>query len=133
MEASLGGSHGWLAFAILLTGFLTTIAMGRVWAHAFWRGGPIGTEDGRDAAPLNQLAFSVASKAFVPLSALVVLICLIGLFPSPILSVARIGANSLLQPDRYVESVFGTARQQMLEREQTPDSEYEAQQEGAHQ
>ncbi|SNY92771.1 multicomponent Na+:H+ antiporter subunit D [Cohaesibacter sp. ES.047] len=132
VEASLNEAQGWVTFAILLTGFLTTIAMGRVWAHAFWRGGPIGTEDGRDAAPLNQLAESVVKKAFLPVTALVVLVCIIGLFPSPLYSIARTGAASLLKPDRYVESVFGAARQQMLERALRPATEHEDQQEGAH-
>ena len=121
VEASLEAGYGWLTFSILLSGFLTTIAMGRVWAHAFWRGGPIGTEDGKAAAPLNRLAGSVAAKVYAPLTLLVVLVSLIGLFPSPLFAVAQSGASTLLKPDRYVSSVFGPAEKQKEEKAQHSD------------
>jgi multicomponent Na+:H+ antiporter subunit D len=115
VEAALGNEHNVLAFVILATGLLTSIAMGRVWAHAFWRGGPIGTEDGRDAAPLNQLAASVKGRAFIPVSALVVFVALMGLVPSPFFGIAQSGAYTLLRPQAYVQSVFGPVLEQRKE------------------
>ena len=112
VDASLRDESFWLTTIILVSGFITTIAMGRVWAHAFWRGGPIGTEDGRDAAPLNKLAASVKSRAYMPVTILVALVVLIGLAPSPLFTMAATGASTLLKPDAYVEAVFGAAIEQ---------------------
>ena len=116
VESSLRSGYNWLAFAILLSGFLSTIAMGRVWAHAFWRGGPVGTEDGKDAEPLVSLADTVKGKIFVPVTVLVVIVSLIGLFPAPVFSIAQAGASSLLKPDAYVSSVFAPALEQKQKR-----------------
>ncbi|WP_373236061.1 Na+/H+ antiporter subunit D [Cohaesibacter celericrescens] len=112
VESSLREDHNWLAFTILLSGFLTTIAMGRVWTHAFWRGGPIGTQDGHDAAPLNRMARSIQGKLFVPVTVLVLMSALIGIFPSPMFSIAQTSASGLLKPDKYIDSVFGAAIEQ---------------------
>lgn len=144
VEATLKSEYYWLTFAILLSGLFTSIAMGRVWAHAFWRGGPIGTEDGRDAAPLTQLAASVKSRAFMPVTLLVTLVVLIGLVPAPLFSMAQSGAVTLLKPDRYVEAVFGKAEKQMSMRSEAKDKAHDGEgdtsraddhskQEGAHQ
>ena len=132
VQAALSASYGWLTFAILVTGFLTTIAMGRVWAHAFWRGGPIGTEDGRDAAPLNKLVGKVRNRLFVPVSVIVVCVVLIGVFPSTLFGIARTGAMTMLEPGRYVHSVFGAAIQQQREREAEQQDQTESNEEGAH-
>ncbi|WP_319410633.1 Na+/H+ antiporter subunit D [uncultured Cohaesibacter sp.] len=112
VESSLKEGYGWLAFALLLSGFITTIAMGRIWAHAFWRGGPIGTQDGRDGAPLHQLSEIVRQRVFVPVAALVALIVYIGINPAPVYSVSQYGAATLLQPDEYFDAVFGPVREQ---------------------
>ena len=93
--------------------------MGRVWAHAFWRGGPIGTQDGRDAAPLYALSQGVRERVYVPVMALVALIVVIGIYPSPVFSVSQSGAETLLKPDRYFEAVFGPVAEQNKEREQS--------------
>ena len=116
VDASLKADYDWLTFAILLTGFLSTIAMGRVWAQAFWRGGPIGTTDGQHGAPLNNLSMSVKTRTFVPVTGLALIIVLIGLFPAPLMSIAQTGASSLINPDRYIKSVFEPARKQEAEK-----------------
>ncbi|TLP44844.1 Na+/H+ antiporter subunit D [Cohaesibacter sp. CAU 1516] len=112
VDASIHAGHGWLAFAILFSGFLTTISVGRVWAHAFWRGGPIGTTDGQLGMPLQGLTRPVRSKTYLPVGALVVIVCLIGVFPSPLLSIVQSGTQSLLNPERYVSAVFSAATAQ---------------------
>ncbi|WP_319569035.1 Na+/H+ antiporter subunit D [Cohaesibacter marisflavi] len=116
VESSLKEGYGWLAFSVLISGFITTIAMGRVWAHAFWRGGPIGTQDGRDAAPLYTLSEIVRRRVFVPVMALVAMIVYIGVYPSPVFSVSQYGAATLLKPDQYFDAVFGPVRAQEKER-----------------
>ena len=86
--------------------------MGRVWTHAFWRGGPIGTEDGKDAAPLNQLAKTVRVPFLAPVTVLVVLVTLIGILPAKLVTISQVGAVTLLQPEAYVRSVFGPVMEQ---------------------
>ena len=109
VDASIRAGYGWLTFGILFSGFLTTIAMGRVWAHAFWRGGPISTPDGTMAEPLQPLTGAVRSRVYLPVGALAIIVCLIGVFPSPLLSIVQTGSQTLLKPERYIDAVFSGA------------------------
>ncbi|MCV6602241.1 MAG: Na+/H+ antiporter subunit D [Cohaesibacter sp.] len=125
VEAALGEGHTWLTVIILVSGLLTSIAMGRVWAHSFWRGGPIGTEDGRDAAPLTGLVGTVRARAFIPISALTVFVVLMGVMPTPFFGMAQQGSYSLLSPQAYTKAVFGEVIRQKQEhhKKRTEESE----------
>lgn len=111
VKASLETEEEWLAFAILLSGFLTTLTMGRVWLHAFWRGGAEGIRDGELSIPgaQSRQAFLVADQRLmmVPLFALVLLVVYLGLMPESVMSVATQGAEGLTDPAAYIKSVFG--------------------------
>lgn len=98
VRASLDAGAGWLAAAILLSGFLTTMAMGRVFLLAFWR--PVG-EAGRPAG-----AARAPHAAMVPLGALLALSLAMGLFPEPFVAAASRAAAGLLDPSGYVGAVF---------------------------
>lgn len=126
VEAALSEGHHWLTFAILISGLLTSIAMGRVWAHAFWRGGPIGTEDGRDAAPLNNLVGTVRARAFVPISVLTVFVVIMGVMPTPFFGMAQAGSYSLLRPQAYTQAVFGEVIKQKQEQHKIMNKEAES-------
>ena len=111
VTASLENDFPWLAFALLLSGFLTTLAMGRVWLYAFWRGGPEGTPDGVLAitGARSRVLFASGEQAvmLVPVFVLVLIIVYLGLMPDPAISVSMSGAEVLLDPAAYVNSVFG--------------------------
>jgi multicomponent Na+:H+ antiporter subunit D len=138
VEAALAEGHHWLTFAILFSGLLTSIAMGRVWAHAFWRGGPIGTEDGRDAAPLNNLVGTVRARAFIPISVLTVFVVIMGVMPTPFFGMAQLGSYSLLRPQAYTQAVFGEVIKQkqeqhkIMNKEAEDKSETDKKEEGSH-
>ena len=97
VKAALDIGAWWLAAAILLAGFLTTIAFGRVYLLAYWRpagaGGPAG--DGR-----------IPASAMLPIAAFAALALLFGLLPEPLLAVAQSAARGLIDPAAYIRSVF---------------------------
>ncbi|MBB4303797.1 multicomponent Na+:H+ antiporter subunit D [Rhodobium orientis] len=107
VEASLKAGEGLLAAAILLTGFLTTLAVGRVWLFAFWRGGPLGTPDGAEHLPTARVPHETRLAAYLPVFFLVALIVWLGVWPEPVFAVANQSALGMVDPSAYLDSVFG--------------------------
>lgn len=107
VDAALEDGRSWLAAAILFSGFLTTLAMGRVWIFAFWRGGPEGTMDGKSAvlaAPVSDLS---SAAIWLPIGILTTLVVVFGLQPEWMMQLATRGASGALEPIGYLRSVFG--------------------------
>ena len=96
-KAAIDIGAWWLAGAVLLTGFLTMIAVGRLWSLAYWRPAAV-TSTVADPAP--------RTSALVPLSMLVLVSVLVGLFPDTLLSHIQSAAALLSEPSAYVNSVF---------------------------
>jgi len=110
VDAALSDGRAWLAFVILLSGFLTTLAVGRVWIFAFWRGGPEGTPDGTAVAAPGT-AVSVGSAAlWLPIGILTAMIVYFGLQPEMMFDLAGRGALGVIEPLGYTRSVFGGAQ-----------------------
>ncbi|WP_026381207.1 Na+/H+ antiporter subunit D [Afifella pfennigii] len=109
VEAAMVGGRWWLAGIVLVTGLFTALAAGRAFAHAFWRGGPVGTPDGAEKSVPGKLAAADLPLLLGPLGFLTMLTLLIGLYPQPVLRLAEIGAAGLLDPIPYVRAVFGAA------------------------
>ncbi len=111
VQASLAGSNGWLAAAILLTGLFTTIAVGRIWIMSFWRGGPVGTPDGESIAlhTMPQLDPAERRDLLFPIIGLTALVIALGIFPRPYLNIAAGGAGGLLFEQSYIRAVLGEA------------------------
>lgn len=86
----------WLATAILLSGFLCTIAFARIYLLSFWRPLPAGAKP-VEASPAPSL---------VPLVALTLLIVGFGLFPDAIMRLCAQAADNLAEPSAYIRSVF---------------------------
>ncbi|WP_438749515.1 Na+/H+ antiporter subunit D [Pararhizobium sp. O133] len=97
VKAALDGGSWGLAASLLLTGFLAMIATGRVFLLAYWR--PASVEP---AGPAIALPVTV----FLPLLVLTGIGILIGLFPEPLLGLARSAALTLDTPSAYLDSVF---------------------------
>jgi multicomponent Na+:H+ antiporter subunit D len=106
-QAALVEGRWWLAAAILLTGFLTTVAGGRAFIQSFWRGGPVGTPDGGLAPVAASLGRQDRLLFLAPLAGLTALAVLLGVWPTPLLAVADAAAAGLLDPAGYVGSVLG--------------------------
>ena len=127
VQASIEVGAGWLAAAILFNGFVTTIAVGRVFALAYWRPArepapvalPARLNDdpaeadalasAREAAVRAQVAASALPKRreMVPLAALTAIVTVVGLYPQPIFALSERAGLGLLDPVPYYESVFG--------------------------
>lgn len=100
VKASLDVGAWWLATAILLSGFLTTIAVGRVWLLTYWRNAP--AEESAVAAPAPISVF----VDYLPLTMLTAIVVILGVFPQQILELSQIAAEQLLNPVGYIRSVF---------------------------
>lgn len=111
VSGALQSGQGWIAAGILVAGLLTTIAVGRVWAFAFWRGGNEQAPDGlQTLAPSGVSEATDVSKAiWIPLAVLALIMTVIGLFPESMMQISESGAQTLLNPAVYVGSVFGEA------------------------
>lgn len=101
VKAALEASAWWLAGAILLTGFLTTIAMGRIFLLAFWRDAP--AVDGRHVTAAATGSRSLGQGVLV---AFAVPILLIGIVPEPVIRIAAQAAHGLLESAPYIQAVF---------------------------
>ncbi len=103
LKASLDIGAWWLAAAILVSAFLVTLALARVFLLAFWRPQP-------DPAP--EAAAPADWRIALPLGCLTALVVLFGLLPEPLLDLAQTAAEGLGEPAAYIHSVFpgGTAR-----------------------
>ena len=100
VKAAIDVGAWWLALAILLSALLTTIALGRVFALAFWRG-PSG-----DADPAKPELSTHPVLAYSALFALTAPVVVFGVYPEPLIQVAGSAAWSLLNGSEYVGAVF---------------------------
>ncbi|MEO9526203.1 Na+/H+ antiporter subunit D [Roseibium sp.] len=108
VDAAFQDGRAWLGAAILVSGFLTTVAMGRVWIYAFWRGGPEGTPDGQSVSGMPGEPVQLAGAAmWLPLGILTALVVYIGLQPEWMLELSTQGASGVVKPFGYLRSVFG--------------------------
>jgi len=108
VDAAFQDGRTWLGAAILVSGFLTTLAMGRVWIFAFWRGGPEGTPDGEAVTATGSEASQLSGSAlWLPLGILTALVVYFGLQPEWMLELSTQGASGVVEPLGYLRSVFG--------------------------
>ena len=98
VKTALGRESGWLAAAILLSGFLMTFAAGRVILFTLWRPGPE-----RTRAPLPRSGMGA-------LTALAALVVVAGLWPQPLVDISGRAAAALHDPATYIRSVFTEPR-----------------------
>ena len=107
VKASFATGHAWLAAAILVTGFLTSLAVGRVWLHVFWRGGPLGTPDGTQSRiTLSMVGTGTRIAVYAPVTLFVAAIVYIGIMPDGLMKTITAGAAVLVDPAAYIGSVF---------------------------
>jgi multicomponent Na+:H+ antiporter subunit D len=108
-----------------VTGFLTTIAVGRIWVMSFWRGGPVGTPDGESIAVEDMPLADPADRRdmLLPVIGLTALVIALGFLPRPYSNVAVGGAGGLLYSGSYVDAVLGAdTSSEAVGQEVDPDS-----------
>jgi len=101
VKASFDAGQGWLGAMVLLTGFLTMVAVVRVWALAYWR--PHGEVADEQMPERTAPAFATC---YLPLLLLTALTVGFGLFPDVLIRAAQTAAQGLLDPSAYIHSVF---------------------------
>ncbi len=96
VRASIESGLPWLAFAILATGLLTTLALGRVFILTLWRPQVDGTARVTVSPATGYLALLILS---IP-------VLFMGLYPQPVISVAESAADGILDASTYIGTVF---------------------------
>jgi multicomponent Na+:H+ antiporter subunit D len=97
LKASLDIGAWWLAAAIVISAFIVTLALARVFLLAFWRPRP---------EPAPELAIARDWRIAWPLGCLTALSILFGLFPETVLDLSQRAATGLAEPSAYIRSVF---------------------------
>ncbi|MCL6709604.1 Na+/H+ antiporter subunit D [Pseudomonas sp. R2.Fl] len=98
VKAAIDIGAWWLAGSILVSGFLTTIALGRVFLLAYWRPAPAGVVLAAPEGPLW--------PRWLPLLVLAAPVVWFGVFPESLLVLVQDGAVGLADPTAYLNSVF---------------------------
>ena len=113
VRATIAAGLPWLAAAILVSGFLLTIASARVFALAFWRPLPAlagaSGEDEAKAIADDRFRAAGPERAFslVPLLALGAYVVVAGVWPDWLLRLTDAAASGVIDPAAYFTSVFG--------------------------
>lgn len=106
VEASLAAESYVAVGAILLAGFISTIALGRAWAFLFWRNGAAGAPE-KEVAELTVLDGRTLAIFILPVTVLSLLIVLFGIWPEPLMATVYVGVDGLINPAGYIQSVLG--------------------------
>jgi multicomponent Na+:H+ antiporter subunit D len=104
VKASLDLGAWWLAASILLGGFLTTIAFGRLFLLAYWRPAPM------TLTPLALRPPGARWRTGLPLATLAALVVGFGILPEQLLALSQSAAAGLADPQAYLHSVFPEGR-----------------------
>ena len=110
VQAAFAQADYAIAGAVLVAGLLTLVALGRIWSLGFWRMRPDNTGGTAPATPethAGPAALPARPAALYPLSLLVFLVTIIGLFPQNWLALAHHAALGFADQSSYIDSVFG--------------------------
>ncbi|MEO1199721.1 MAG: Na+/H+ antiporter subunit D [Pseudomonadota bacterium] len=102
VSAALDGGYMWTASAVLFSGFITLVAIGRLWALAFLRE----RESGANAL-LNDREQRLMGG---PLAILAAMTFAIGIFAGPLTNFSFAAADGLVDPAAYIEEVLEPLR-----------------------
>ncbi|KQR32540.1 cation:proton antiporter [Rhizobium sp. Leaf155] len=87
----------WLAAAILIAGFISTIALARAFLLCFWR---------PSTANAPRAVADMKGPSMMPVAVLTALIIAVGLFPESLMKLSEDAAGTLGDPSAYIRSVF---------------------------
>lgn len=99
VEATISGGPWWSTAAVLLSGFLTMIAVGRIWILCYWQ--PVDADEEAEAGERLSMA------DYAPLVGLTLIIVLVGLSPQTVFEQVYSAAGQLIDSNNYINSVFG--------------------------
>lgn len=104
VKASIDIGAWWLAASVLISGFLTTIAFGRVFLFSFWR--PVAVEGNVAATSAPAITVGAQRWRMAPIVILTGFVVWFGLFPDSLIVLTQDAASGLLDPTTYIRSVF---------------------------
>jgi len=104
VKASIDIGAWWLAASVLISGFLTTIAFGRVFLFSFWR--PLAFEGGEAVTAAPGISAAAQRWRMAPILILTGFVVWFGLFPDSLILASQDAASGLLDPTSYIRSVF---------------------------
>ncbi len=102
VKAGLDVGAFWLVAALLVSAFITTMALGRMFLFAFWRPAP-------NEKALPALEIKHLSSAMIALIGLTIPLVVVGLYPEPVVAVSLRAAEWLQNPKPYIDAVFPDA------------------------
>ena len=102
VAAALEDSAWIIAAVALVVGLLTIFSMTKIWAEAFWKPHPDGTDP-----VLSDIAPEPRRAMLLSIAALAGLTLVIGFFPQPFVTFAETAAAQLLDPSAYMAAVLG--------------------------
>ena len=101
VQAGLEAEQYALVAVALVVGLLTLLAVAQLWAKAFWAPAP------EEDMPLRGTWMERLAMNG-PVAVLAVLLLAIGLYAQPLYGLAQMAAETLMQPEMYVNAVLGT-------------------------
>ena len=102
VAAALENSSWIIAAVALLVGLLTIFSMTKIWAEAFWKPHP----DGSDPS-LSTIEAGTKRALLLPIATLAGMTLVIGFFPETFIVFAETAAAQLLDPSDYMDAVLG--------------------------
>jgi multicomponent Na+:H+ antiporter subunit D len=102
VRASLDGGAWQIAAAILVSGFLAAVALGRVFILAFWREAPGDKASSDKTGAAGPMSASGCSALVVLVAAMLAM----GVLPEPFIRLSTAAASGLLDASAYVQAVF---------------------------
>ncbi len=98
VKGGVAAGAPWMTGALLLSAFLTLLAIGKVWAMAFWRPAP--------ASETLPEANGTRITLLGPVVALMLFTVAMGLWPGPMAGLAARASAELRDPSAYIEAVL---------------------------
>jgi multicomponent Na+:H+ antiporter subunit D len=102
VKAGLDVGAFWLVAVLLISAFLTTMALGRMFLFSFWRPAPNGKL-------LPAFEIKHHSSAMIALIGLTIPLVLTGFYPEPVVAISLRAAEWLQNPQPYIDAVFPAA------------------------
>lgn len=97
VRAALDAGWPWLAFAVLATGLVTTLVLGRVFLLAVWR---------QEAEEASAAGAGSPLPGYLALAVLSLPVLFMGLYPQPVIDIAQRAAGGILDSSTYIGTVF---------------------------
>lgn len=102
VKGGVSAGAPWMTAALLVSALLTLLAMGKVWALAFWRQ----SADNSGAVAPGSVAGGAYGRLLGPVVVLMLFSVIMGIWPGPMAGLAARASAELRDPSAYVSAVL---------------------------